>query len=247
MSESTQNNENDKNITKSEQPTAYDKWKADLEEGCTAAESFAKKWKEFQQRFDAVNKAFLTKLQQGLEVAAFEPDTTERNDGKMKMKTAVSTTVDLIKKSKRIIIMTGAGVSTSAGICDYRGPKGKWTLEAKGQTAKSKPVHSLVPTFTHMAIKALLDNNMIFSVVSSNIDGLHRYSGIPDNNLNEVHGNFFKEVCTNNTCALIFERPFPVRKAVARKVYKNEKNKTFFFLKPPKKKKKNTTKKKRTN
>ncbi len=64
----------------------------------------------------------------------------------------------MIRKAKYTIFSTGAGISTSAGISDYRGPTGVWTLRAKGlkSTAKSTPIGQAHPTLTHMAIATLM-------------------------------------------------------------------------------------------
>ncbi|XP_017005166.2 NAD-dependent protein deacetylase Sirt6 [Drosophila takahashii] len=103
---------------------------------------------------------------------------------------------DLIKKSGHVVLHTGAGISTSAGIPDFRGPKGVWTLEEKGE----KPDFNVSfdearPTKTHMAIISLIECGYVQYVVSQNIDGLHLKSGLDRKYLSELHGNIYIEQC----------------------------------------------------
>ncbi|XP_041980498.1 NAD-dependent protein deacetylase Sirt6 [Aricia agestis] len=116
---------------------------------------------------------------------------------------------DLIKNSKHTVVHTGAGISTSAGIPDFRGPNGVWTLEKKGK----KPSVNISftdakPTKTHMIIKKLVEENKVQYVVSQNIDGLHLKSGLPRKYLAELHGNMFVDEC--NLCKRQFVRSSPV-------------------------------------
>ncbi|KAI4091391.1 MAG: hypothetical protein LQ339_008143 [Xanthoria mediterranea] len=83
-----------------------------------------------------------------------------------------------ISKSKHLIAFTGAGISTSAGIPDFRGPDGVWTLKRQGRVRDLKPVNTLqaIPTPTHMALVELQDRGILKYLISQNCDGLHRKS-----------------------------------------------------------------------
>ena len=112
------------------------------------------------------------------------------------------------KESSHTVFYTGAGISTSAGIPDFRGPKGVWTLEKKGMKPDiNVSWNDATPTASHMAIAKLLDMNLAQFVISQNIDGLHMRSGILRRNVAELHGNMFIDAC--KTCRRMFVRDSP--------------------------------------
>ena len=55
----------------------------------------------------------------------------ESEDPKDVLQSKVDQLVKLIEQAKSIVFHTGAGISTSTGIPDFRGPKGVWTLESQ--------------------------------------------------------------------------------------------------------------------
>ncbi|CAL9109459.1 unnamed protein product [Musa acuminata var. zebrina] len=132
----------------------------------------------------------------------------------------------MIKKSKHLVAFTGAGISTSSGIPDFRGPKGVWTLQRAGMglPEASLPFHRAMPSLTHMALVELERADILKFVISqvlekillipwvwfeeSNVDSLHLRSGIPREKLAELHGNSFREVCP--ACGIEYIRDFEV-------------------------------------
>lgn len=112
-----------------------------------------------------------------------------------------------ISESKHFVVFTGAGISTSAGIPDFRGPNGVWTLEKKMKKGKidakeikkenksSVKFQDALPTKTHMALLALERASKLKCIISQNVDGLHMVSGVPREKLSELHGNIFMLCC----------------------------------------------------
>ncbi|OQV18819.1 NAD-dependent protein deacetylase Sirt6 [Hypsibius exemplaris] len=135
------------------------------------------------------------------------------NDAEMKRK--VLELSKLMQSAKHVVLHTGAGISTAAGISDFRGPKGIWTAEKKKQKpAPSKPFSEAIPTFTHMAIMELVRTGTVKFVISQNIDGLHIRSGLSMDHLAELHGNIFMEECPKCHTRMLRKSPAPT---IARK------------------------------
>eukprot|EP00795_Rhopilema_esculentum_P001642 gene1642-16109_t len=131
---------------------------------------------------------------------------------------------ELLKDSSHAIVFTGAGLSTSTGIPDFRsgmntvlptGP-GVWELRDKGvkrgtRKEKTKSVLKAMPSSSHMAIVQLHQSGMMKMLVSQNTDGLHLRSGMNPSEIAELHGNTNLETCCK--CGALYLRDFRVRTA----------------------------------
>jgi NAD-dependent deacetylase len=113
----------------------------------------------------------------------------------------------LIEAADRVVLFTGAGISTESGIPDFRSPGGIWTKQvpidftdfmrsedARRETwrrrFKMEPILRLAtPNRGHRAVAELIRSGRAAAVITQNIDGLHQDSGIPDDKVIELHGN----------------------------------------------------------
>ncbi|KAM7277649.1 hypothetical protein ACFE04_004783 [Oxalis oulophora] len=135
---------------------------------------------------------------------------TEFFDSPQLLQDKIEKLATMIKESKHLVVFTGAGISTSCGIPDFRGPKGIWTLQREGKALPeaSLPFHRAMPSITHMALVELEKAGILKFLISQNIDGLHWRSGIPREKLSELHGNSFMECCSS--CGAEYLRDFEV-------------------------------------
>lgn len=121
--------------------------------------------------------------------------------------------VEYLVAAERIVVFTGAGISTGAGIPDYRGPQGIWKTrpeidlhtyltsgEAQRQYWECKSQDyaawgALEPTAAHGAVTRLQSLGKLRAVITQNIDGLHRRAGVEPDRLVELHGCNDRVVC----------------------------------------------------
>lgn len=116
---------------------------------------------------------------------------------------------------RRILVYTGAGISTESGIPDFRGPSGIWktadpadfTLqryladaefrrEAWERRFTSTVLREARPNRAHEAVTRLWRAGRVVGVVTQNIDGLHHAAGLPNDAVAELHGNAHGVMCT---------------------------------------------------
>ena len=145
-----------------------------------------------------------------------EEEIEEFFDDDSKVNEAINQLAEAIKKNKGgLVIYTGAGVSTSCGISDFRGPNGIWTrqsqiqrgIKVEEQARVTKPAFTQ-PSPTHMAIVALDRAGYLQKLISTNCDGLHIRSGVSPNKIVELHGNCHIEACPQ--CGHCYYREEPV-------------------------------------
>lgn len=130
------------------------------------------------------------------------------------MDTLTRRVADLILSSKRVVVFTGAGVSTESGIPDFRSPGGIWTrfdpedftyqkfvsdvgarrkhwqlLGDGSLTTKAKPNPA------HYAVAELDRMGLLDCVITQNVDNLHQKAGVPDEKVFELHGNLLWAAC----------------------------------------------------
>jgi NAD-dependent deacetylase len=120
---------------------------------------------------------------------------------------------ELIRASRRIVVFTGAGISTESGIPDFRSPGGVWSKmkpiyfqdfvasEARRREAWTRVFAGSAgwtgrePNAGHYAVARLVAQGKASAVITQNVDNLHQDSGVPASQVIELHGNASYATC----------------------------------------------------
>ena len=120
-----------------------------------------------------------------------------------------------IDDAERVVVLTGAGISTESGIPDFRGPQGVWTRnpaaekqstlqnyladaevrKAAWRSRMNHPAWTAEPNRGHLALVALERRGKLHALVTQNIDELHQRAGSLPAKTIEVHGTMRRVVC----------------------------------------------------
>jgi NAD-dependent deacetylase len=127
----------------------------------------------------------------------------------------IETVRQWVHDARRIVALTGAGISTDSGIPDFRGPSGVWTKNPaaekqssidhymadpaiRAQAWQSRIEHtawSAKPNAGHHALVDLETQNKLHALITQNIDELHQIAGNSPGKVIEVHGTVRRVVC----------------------------------------------------
>lgn len=159
-----------------------------------------------RQRGASDDRPEMTKTEMSVFIKAC--NTAEIFNSKAEAEALSKAIAEQLQQAKHAVVFSGAGISTAAGIGDYRGPTGKWTMQDL-QVSDDDEDHgvdyeNLRPTYTHEAIALLVKMGLIKYVISQNCDGLHALSGVPADCLSSLHGDVFVERCA--TCGHRYQR-----------------------------------------
>jgi len=136
-------------------------------------------------------------------------------DGVHRDDAAVALATDLLAGAERIVVLTGAGISTDSGIPDFRGPDGVWTKNPEAekyatishyladpelrvrawQHRMDNPALTAEPNVGHRALVDLERTGRLQLLVTQNIDGLHHAAGSNPDLVVEMHGSIRTARC----------------------------------------------------
>jgi len=136
----------------------------------------------------------------------------------------------IVDGSSRIVVLTGAGISTESGIPDFRGPQGVWTRDPKAekmatiqhyvadpevrklawQSRLESPAWTAEPNAGHRALVVLERRGKLDTLITQNVDGLHVKAGSDPARIVQIHGTMREVVC------LSCNERAPMERALAR-------------------------------
>ncbi len=126
----------------------------------------------------------------------------------------LSNAAALVREARKIVVLTGAGISTESGIPDFRSPGSPWLehppvsypnfiRDASARQQYWEARHSLVgqmrsaqPNAAHLALAELERRGQLLGIITQNIDGLHQDAGNDPAHVYELHGTSREAACT---------------------------------------------------
>lgn len=137
---------------------------------------------------------------------------------------SIEKSIRLIQNARKILVFTGAGLSTESGIPDFRSPGGIWERYdpeefyfhkiISSEKAREKywsmstefydTMKSAKPNRAHLVLKEMEDMGKILAIVTQNIDALHQRAGSAPEKVIEIHGTAFFVSCLS--CGKRYER-----------------------------------------
>ena len=142
----------------------------------------------------------------------------------------ISTVRDWLSAAERVVVLTGAGISTDSGIPDFRGPQGVWTKNPGAEkmatlqhymadrAVRVRAWRSRLETFArqrdpnagHRALVELERRGQLHTLITQNVDGLHQLAGTSPDRVVEIHGTVREVVC------MACDERAPMERALAR-------------------------------
>jgi NAD-dependent deacetylase len=127
----------------------------------------------------------------------------------------ITTVRHWLEQASRVMVLTGAGISTESGIPDFRGPQGVWTRDPEAEKLSNihyymadpairkrawrsrldSPALQAQPNAGHRALAELEKRGKLDTLVTQNIDGLHQIAGVSPERVVEIHGTIREVVC----------------------------------------------------
>ena len=127
----------------------------------------------------------------------------------------VDTVRSWVRSAKRVVALTGAGISTDSGIPDFRGPQGVWTRnpeaeklatiqnyladpEVRKRAWRARLEHTAwtaKPNSGHFALADLERRGKLHALITQNVDELHQQAGNSPAKVIEVHGTIRRVMC----------------------------------------------------
>lgn len=132
------------------------------------------------------------------------------------MRDDVAAARELVASAQRIVVLTGAGISTDSGLPDFRGPNGIWTKNPEAEKASTISLYvsdpnvritnwrlraeghlwaNVEPNDGHRALLPLEKGGRLLALVTQNVDELHQGAGSDPSLVIEIHGTTRKAAC----------------------------------------------------